>query len=83
MTMIIHSSNKTKIVSRWEPSSSGYGHWDYLAAQKLVTDLHLNPPFAIVVGTFELNMEFWRDRNVLGRLLAIRMGVSSPTTTKV
>ena len=58
----------------------GYGHWDYLAAQKLVTDL-LNPPFAIVVGTFELNMEFWRDRNVLGRLLAIRMGVSSPTTT--
>jgi hypothetical protein len=58
-----------------------YGYWDYLAAQKLVTDLHLNPPFAIVVGTFELNMEFWKDRNVLGRLLAIRMGVSSPIAT--
>jgi hypothetical protein len=47
----------------------------------LVTDLHLSPPFAIVVGTFELNMEFWMDRNVLGRLLAIRMDVSFPTTT--
>ncbi|KAG7351900.1 glycosyl hydrolase family 20 protein [Nitzschia inconspicua] len=58
-------------------SGSGYGYGDYLAARSLVTEK--TRPFAIVVGTFELSTAFWEYRNVLGRLLAIRMGISSST----
>lgn len=40
---------------------------------------HLPPdnfPIGIIVGTFELDARFWYDRNVVGRLLAVTMGVS-------
>jgi hypothetical protein len=58
-----------------------YGYGDFQTAQKLVSDHESNPPLAIVVGTFELGIEFWEDRNVLGRLLAIRMGVAVALST--
>ena len=54
-----------------------YGYGDFLTAETRLTFLESNPPLAMVVGTFELGMEFWEDRNVLGRLLAIRMGVQA------
>lgn len=57
-----------------------YGYGDFQTAQKLVSEHQSNPALAIVVGTFELGMEFWEDRNVLGRLLAIRMGVETAAT---
>lgn len=54
------------------------GAWEvFLHARKW---LHLNygyKPQAIVVGTFELDQEFWFDRNVVGKLLATAMGVSN------
>lgn len=40
---------------------------------------HNHYPTAVIVGTFELSPEFWFDRNVLGRLLAVAMGVSNIT----
>jgi hypothetical protein len=33
-------------------------------------------PLGIVAGTFELDSNFWYDRNVVGRLLAVTMGAS-------
>jgi hypothetical protein len=33
-------------------------------------------PTAIIVGTFELGTEFWRQRNVASRLIAVSMGAS-------
>ncbi len=67
-----------------------YGYGDFEKAKTLMTEFEDNPPLALVVGTFELGTEFWEDRNVLGRLLAIRMGVdaafsnqkTSPTVPK-
>eukprot|EP00934_Nitzschia_sp_Nitz4_P001923 Nitzschia sp. Nitz4//scaffold31_size150131//51671//53310//NITZ4_002821-RA/size150131-augustus-gene-0.15-mRNA-1//-1//CDS//3329547638//1923//frame0 len=35
-----------------------------------------NFPLGIVVGTFELDSNFWFDRNVVGRLLAVTMGAA-------
>jgi hypothetical protein len=56
-------------------STNGYGYVDYLAARALVSEE--TKPFAVVVGTFELSTDTWEDRNVLGRLLGIRMGAST------
>jgi hypothetical protein len=33
-------------------------------------------PTAVIAGTFELNVETWMNRNVVGRLLAVAMGTS-------
>jgi hypothetical protein len=33
-------------------------------------------PLGIIVGTFELDSEFWFSRNVIGRLLAVTLGAS-------
>lgn len=66
---------------RWYNRPYGYG--DFQTAQKLVCDAESCRPFAIVVGTFEMGMEFWQDRNVLGRLLAIRMGVAAASPKRV
>jgi hypothetical protein len=33
-------------------------------------------PTAIIAGTFELGMDTWLDRNIMGRLLAVAMGAS-------
>ena len=35
-------------------------------------------PTAIIVGTFELSVQFWYDRNVLGRLLSVAIGANNP-----
>jgi hypothetical protein len=35
-----------------------------------------NMPIAVVAATFELGVDYWVDRNVLGRLLAVAMGAS-------
>jgi hypothetical protein len=42
---------------------------------------HQSPILGIVGGTFELSTDFWHDRNVIGRLLAVSMGVSGINTT--
>ena len=34
-------------------------------------------PIGIVAGTFELGVQYWMDRNVVGRLLAVAMGAST------
>jgi len=34
-------------------------------------------PTAIIAGTFELSVQFWYDRNILGRLLSLAIGASS------
>eukprot|EP00977_Amphora_coffeiformis_P020370 scaffold8162_cov183-Amphora_coffeaeformis.AAC.7 len=39
---------------------------------------HSITPTALIVGGFELSTQFWYDRNVLGRLLGVSMGVSRP-----
>ena len=33
-------------------------------------------PTAIIAGAFELGMDTWLDRNIMGRLLAVAMGAS-------
>lgn len=38
--------------------------------------LQRTQPTAIIAGTFELNPQWWFDRNVLGRLLAVSLGAS-------
>ncbi|KAL3934149.1 MAG: hypothetical protein SGBAC_010071 [Bacillariaceae sp.] len=54
------------------------GAWEvFLHARKW---MHLNydyKPQAIVVGTFELDQEFWFDRNIVGKLLATAIGASN------
>ena len=37
---------------------------------------HWYYPLGIIVGTFELDSNFWFDRNVIGRMLAVAMGAS-------
>ena len=37
---------------------------------------HRKTPIAMVAGTFELGPSDWKDRNVLGRLLAVAIGAS-------
>jgi hypothetical protein len=34
-------------------------------------------PVAIIAGCFELSVQFWFDRNILGRLLSVAMGASN------
>ena len=41
----------------------------------------LSPVLGIVAATFELSTKFWLDRNVVGRLLAVSMGVSDLNIT--
>jgi hypothetical protein len=36
-------------------------------------------PVAIIAGCFELSVQFWFDRNILGRLLSVAMGASNLT----
>lgn len=38
-------------------------------------------PVAIIAGCFELSVQFWFDRNILGRLLSVAMGTSNLTFT--
>ncbi|GKY98946.1 hypothetical protein MPSEU_000850400 [Mayamaea pseudoterrestris] len=38
-------------------------------------------PTAIIAGTFELDSQFWYDRNILGRLLAVAIGVANQSIT--
>ena len=33
-------------------------------------------PIGVIVGGFELGTEFWMDRNMIGRMLAVQMGMS-------
>jgi hypothetical protein len=58
-------------------ANSDDGAWEvFLHTRKF---LHLNynyTPMAIVVGTFELDQEFWFDRNILGKLVAVALGAS-------
>jgi N-acetyl-beta-hexosaminidase len=49
--------------------------WSIYSQARLQATLE-NPPKAIVANTFELSTITWKDRNVLGRLLAVAMGAS-------
>jgi hypothetical protein len=40
-------------------------------------------PTAIIAGTFELSVDFWFERNILGRLLSVAMGASNVNFTGV
>ncbi|KAG7366005.1 beta-N-acetylhexosaminidase [Nitzschia inconspicua] len=57
--------------------------WEiYVKTKQLKHILHeRSPVLAIIAGTFELDSKFWLDRNVVGRLLAVSMGISSLNTT--
>eukprot|EP00934_Nitzschia_sp_Nitz4_P001358 Nitzschia sp. Nitz4//scaffold31_size150131//47767//50844//NITZ4_002819-RA/size150131-processed-gene-0.223-mRNA-1//-1//CDS//3329547632//1358//frame0 len=48
----------------------------YLFARRYYHLPRNNFPIGIIVGTFELDSNFWFDRNVVGRLLAVTMGAS-------
>lgn len=37
---------------------------------------HQYKPIAVIAGTFELGVDYWLDRNVIGRLLAVAIGSS-------
>jgi hypothetical protein len=54
----------------------------YVKTKKLKHNRHPQSPLlGIVGGTFELSTDFWHDRNVIGKLLAVSMGVSGMNTT--
>lgn len=48
----------------------------YLATRRYYHLPRDNFPVGIVAGTFELNAQFWYDRNIVGRLLAVTMGAA-------
>lgn len=50
----------------------------YETSKRLVVD-PVYEPLAVIAGTFELDPEFWFDRNIVGRLLAVAMGASNMT----
>lgn len=50
----------------------------YQNSKRLVAD-PVYEPVAVIAGTFELDSEFWFDRNIVGRLLAVAMGASNMT----
>jgi hypothetical protein len=58
-------------------NANGWG--DYEAARALLETA--KRPAAIIVGTFELSTEYWIDRNVRGRLLAVSMAVTERNRT--
>eukprot|EP00536_Pseudo-nitzschia_multiseries_P000234 jgi/Psemu1/178023/e_gw1.3.6.1 len=54
----------------------------YVKTKKLKHNRHAESPIlGIIAATFELDQGFWLDRNVIGRLLAVSMGVSGMNTT--
>ena len=54
----------------------------YIKTKTLKHNKHpKSPVLGIIGGTFELSTQFWLDRNVIGRLLAVSMGVSSTNIT--
>lgn len=42
---------------------------------------HDYKPIAIIAGAFELGVDYWLDRNLVGRLLAVAIGASNETYT--
>lgn len=48
----------------------------YLATRRYYHLPRDNFPVGIIAGTFELDANFWYDRNVVGRLLAVTMGAA-------
>jgi Glycosyl hydrolase family 20, catalytic domain len=57
--------------------------WEvYVKTKQLKHMMHKESPIlGIIAGAFELDSKFWLDRNVVGRLLAVSMGVSGLNTT--
>ena len=54
----------------------------YVKTKRLKHNEHpKSPVLGIVGGTFELSTDFWVDRNVVGRLLAVSLGASEMETT--
>ena len=53
----------------------------YENTKRLVVD-PIYEPLAVIAGTFELDPDFWLDRNVMGRLVAVAMGASNMTYTR-
>jgi hypothetical protein len=54
----------------------------YVKTKKLKHNQHPDSNILGIIGaTFELSTEFWHDRNVIGKLLAVAMGASKLDTT--
>ncbi|MGK3746073.1 MAG: hypothetical protein ACI90V_012934, partial [Bacillariaceae sp.] len=56
--------------------------WDvYVKTKRLKHNQHQKSPIlGVIGGTFELSTQYWLDRNVIGKLLAVSMGVSNINT---
>lgn len=56
--------------------------WDvYVKTKRLKHNQHQKSPIlGVIGGTFELSTQYWHDRNVIGKLLAVSMGVSNINT---
>lgn len=53
------------------------GAWEVFLHTRKFQHLNFNyAPLAVVVGTFELDEEYWFDRNILGKLVAVALGAS-------
>jgi len=53
----------------------------YVKTKRLKHNNHpKSPNLGVIAGTFELSTQFWFDRNVIGKLLAVSMGVSNINT---
>jgi len=53
----------------------------YVKTKKLKHNNHpKSPNLGVIAGTFELSTQFWLDRNIIGKLLAVSMGVSNINT---
>jgi hypothetical protein len=71
-------------VSTWlyfDTNGDENSHTVYTKSHK---SFHLNNgnfPTAIIAGTFELSVDFWFERNILGRLLSVAMGASNVSFT--
>jgi hypothetical protein len=57
--------------------------WEvYVRTKQLKHLLHKKSPIlGVIAGTFELGIDFWLDRNVVGKLLSVSMGVSKVNVT--
>ena len=53
--------------------------WEvYVKTKMLKHNLHpKSPTLGVIAGTFELSARYWNDRNVIGKLLAVSLGVSN------
>jgi len=75
-----HEARGEFFISTWMYFDTNGDHNAYEVYTKADKCFHLKKgvtPKAIIAGTFELSTEFWYDRNILGRLLAVAIGAAN------